>query len=105
MGRREAAEPDVRKRHAGVPVPWGQPSGGGVHGAVVLLRIQPARGRGRAGGQDRDDDGNVQVRRVGEAGEHDRPHGNDAGSRQPVPLPGILLRYRIRVLLSPEPVL
>ncbi len=57
------------------------------------------------GGQDRDDDGNVQVRRVGEAGEHDRPHGNDAGCCQPVPLPGILLRYRIRVLLSPEPVL
>ena len=42
VGRREAAEPDVRKRHAGVPVPWRQPSGAGVHGAVVLLRIQSA---------------------------------------------------------------
>ncbi len=33
------------------------------------------------------------------------PMATTLGSRQPVPLPWILLRYRIRVLLSPEPVL
>lgn len=74
-------------------------------GQLYYYVYKPARGRSGPGGQDRDDDGNVQVRCMGKAGEHDGADGNDAGSRQPVPLPGILLRYRIRVLLSPEPVL
>ena len=91
MGRREAAEPDVRERHAGVPVSWGQPHSVGVHGAVVLLPLQPARGRSGISGQDRNDDGNLHIRCMGEAGEHDGPNGDDPGCGQPVPLPRVLL--------------